>query len=162
MAVAARPDELARLQVALLRHHVREQGVGGDVEGHAEQRIGAALIELAGEPPARHVELKQRMAGQQSHLLELAHVPGAHDQAARVRVRLDLLDDVRELIDGATVRRGQAAPLLAVNRAELAVLIGPLVPDADAVLAQVADVGVALEEPQQLVNDGLAGAAAWS
>src|SRR5690606_25003034 len=30
---------------------------------------------------------------------------------------------------------------------------GPLVPDADAVLAQVGDVGLSLEEPEQLVHD---------
>jgi hypothetical protein len=33
VAVATRPDELAGLQVALLRQHVREQRVAGDVEG---------------------------------------------------------------------------------------------------------------------------------
>jgi hypothetical protein len=44
MAIAARPHEIADLQVALLRQHVREQGIGRDVEGHAQQRIGAALV----------------------------------------------------------------------------------------------------------------------
>ena len=51
MAVAARPDELSDLKIALLREHVREQSVGGDIEGHAEQRIGAALVQLAGKRP---------------------------------------------------------------------------------------------------------------
>ena len=36
VAVAARPDEVAHVQVALLRHHVRQQRVAGDVEGHAQ------------------------------------------------------------------------------------------------------------------------------
>ena len=48
MAVAARPHEIADLKPALLRNHVREQRVGGDVEGHPEQGIGAALVQLAG------------------------------------------------------------------------------------------------------------------
>src|SRR6185369_13985334 len=42
-----------------------------------------------------------------------------------------------------------------VDRPEIAVLVGPFVPDADAVLLQVGDVGVALQEPQQFVDDGL-------
>src|ERR1041384_1706295 len=46
-------------------------------------------------------------------------------------------------------------PLLAVDRTELAVLVGPLVPDRHAVLLQVAHVRVALQEPQQLVDDRL-------
>ena len=44
--VAAGPDEFADVEVALLREHVGEQGVG-DVERHAEEEVGAALVELA-------------------------------------------------------------------------------------------------------------------
>src|SRR5438270_489314 len=47
------------------------------------------------------------------------------------------------------------APLVAVHRAELAVLVGPLVPDRHAALLQPAHVGVAAQEPQQLVDDRL-------
>src|SRR2546427_9825659 len=46
-------------------------------------------------------------------------------------------------------------PLVAVHRAELAVLVGPLVPDRHAALLQPAHVGVAAQEPQQLVDDRL-------
>src|SRR5262249_21870488 len=42
---------------------VGEQGVGGDVEGDAEEHVGGALVELAGEPPAGHVELGEGVAG---------------------------------------------------------------------------------------------------
>src|SRR5262245_18769826 len=35
--VAERQHKLARLQVRHLRHHQGEYGVGGDVEGHAEE-----------------------------------------------------------------------------------------------------------------------------
>ena len=59
-----------------------------------------------------------------------------------------------DLIDLAAVGGAPAAPLLAVHRPELAALVGPLVPDRDAVLAQVGDVGVAAQKPQQLVDDG--------
>src|SRR5882672_10905594 len=47
------------------------------------------------------------------------------------------------------------APLVAVYRAELAVLVGPLVPDRHAALLQPAHVGVAAQEPEQLVEDRL-------
>src|SRR5690606_22933755 len=41
------------------------------------------------------------------------------------------------------------------DRAEVAVLVGPLVPDRDAVVAQVLRVRVAADEPQQLGHDAL-------
>ncbi len=43
---------------------------------------------------------------------------------------------------------------MAVDGAEVAVLIRPFVPDFDARLVQGLDVGVAGEEPQQLMDDG--------
>jgi hypothetical protein len=49
VAVAAGPDEVADVQVALLRQHVRQQRVAGDVEGHAQEDVGAALVELAAQ-----------------------------------------------------------------------------------------------------------------
>ena len=39
------------LEVALLRQHVRQQRVARDVERHAEEDVGAALVELAAEQP---------------------------------------------------------------------------------------------------------------
>ena len=42
-----------------------------------------------------------------------------------------------------------------VDRAEIAIGIGPFIPDGDAVVAQIFDVGVALQEPEQLVHDRL-------
>ena len=34
VAIAAGPDEVAHIQVALLRNHVGEQGIAGDVKRH--------------------------------------------------------------------------------------------------------------------------------
>src|SRR3546814_8886218 len=51
------------------------------------------------------------------------------------------------------VRPLPVAPLLAVDGAEVARLVGPFVPDADLVLLEVRDVGVALQEPEQLDDD---------
>ena len=52
-------------------------------------------------------------------------------------IALHLLDHARELIDAAAVGGRPAAPLFAVHRAEIAVLIGPFIPDADAVIVQI-------------------------
>ena len=95
------------------------------------------------------------MARRQRHAVDLGRVPGGDDQPARIGVAADLGDHIGDLVDDAAVRRRPGAPLLAVDRAEVAVLVGPFVPDGDAVLVEIVDVGVAAQEPQQLVDDGL-------
>jgi hypothetical protein len=45
--------------------------------------------------------------------------------------------------------------LFAIDGAEVTPLVGPLVPDAHAVRLEVADIGVAGQEPQQLMDDRL-------
>ena len=42
------PDELTGREVALLRDHVGQQRIGRNVERHAEEQIGAALVQQAG------------------------------------------------------------------------------------------------------------------
>src|SRR5438046_6928427 len=46
VAVAAGPDELAGLEIALLREQVREQRVAGDVERYAEKHVRAGMVTL--------------------------------------------------------------------------------------------------------------------
>ena len=155
VAVAAGPDEVAEAEVAAVRDHLREQRVARDVERHAEEQVGRALVELAAQLAVGHVELEQRVAGHQRHLRQVGHVPSADDQATRIGVLADLRDDVADLVDHRPIRCGPASPLLAVHRPELAGGIGPFVPDADLVLLQVADVRLALQEPQQLMHHRL-------
>ncbi|MNS85947.1 hypothetical protein D3C72_1198280 [compost metagenome] len=155
VAVAAGPDEVAHFQPGLLRHHVGQQRIAGDIERHAQEDIGAALVELARQPAIGHVELEERVAGRQLHARDVGHVPGRHDQAARIRIGADLRHQVGDLVDMSAVRRRPRAPLRAVDRAQFAVLVGPFVPDADAVLLQPAHIGRALQEPQQFQDDGL-------
>jgi len=59
MAVAARPDEVAHFQIALLRQHVGQQRVACNVEGYAQKDVGAALVKLAAEFAVGHVELEE-------------------------------------------------------------------------------------------------------
>ena len=66
--VAEGVHEVAGLQPRRLRHHVGQESIGRDVERHAEEDVGRALVELAGEPPFGDVELEQAMAGRERHL----------------------------------------------------------------------------------------------
>ncbi len=94
------------------------------------------------------------MAGRQGHLPNEGHVPGADDVTAAVRVVFQPLHQARDLIH--RLRAGSALPappLGTVDGAEVAVLIGPLIPDGDFVFLEIAHVGVALEKPEQLVDD---------
>ena len=43
--------------------------------------------------------------------------------------------------------------MLAVDGSEFAVVVGPFVPDGDAVLVEVVEIGFAADEPEQFVDD---------
>ncbi len=86
VGVAEGMNEVAQFQAGDLGDHHGEQGVGGDIERHAQEHVGAALVKLAGEFAVGNVELVEQMAGRQSHVVHVSHVPGADDVAAGVRV----------------------------------------------------------------------------
>jgi len=151
--VAEGVDEITGPQAADLREHAGEQRVAGDVERHTQKHVGRALVELAAQGAVGDVELKEAVARRQGHLVDLPGVPRADQVAARVGVVFERVDHRGDLVDVAAVGRGEGPPLAAVDRAQFAVGVGPGVPDFDAVLLQVGDVGVALEKPQQLVDD---------
>ena len=157
MGVAEGVHEVADLEAGHLGDHVRQQGVRRDVERHAEEHVGRALVELAAQPAAGlgrgDVELEHRVARRQRHVGYVGDVPRRDDVPARVGVGADLLDDLRELVDVPAVGGRPRAPLVAVDRTEVAVGVGPLVPDGDAAVLQPLHVGVAAHEPQQLAED---------
>ncbi len=62
MGIATGPDEIADLQIALLRHHMHQQRVAGDVERQAEEDVAGALIQLAGELAVGDIELEEGVA----------------------------------------------------------------------------------------------------
>ena len=62
VAVAAGPHEVADLEAGHLGDHVGQQRVGRDVERHAEEQVGRALVELAGAAAVGDVELEERVA----------------------------------------------------------------------------------------------------
>ena len=147
--------EVACLQTGHLSYHHQQQGIRGNVERYAQEGVSTALVHLEAQSSVRYIELEEHVAGWQVHVLDVRHIPGIHDDASGVRVILDLLDGFADLVDVTTLVVGPRAPLVAIDMAEVAVLVRPFVPDADTVLLQILHVGVALEEPQQFVDDGL-------
>ena len=153
VAIAPGPDEVAHFQPALLRQHVRQQRVTGDVERHPQEDIRRPLVQLQRQFPVRDMRLEQAMARRQRHRVQFPRVPRRHDLPPRRRIGADIRDQSPDLVDMTAVRRLPVAPLLAVDGAEIAVLVGPFVPDAHLAVLQPAHVGVAAQEPQQLDDD---------
>ena len=44
VVIAERVDELARFEFAHVREHVRQERVGTDVEGHADEQLGMKIL----------------------------------------------------------------------------------------------------------------------
>ncbi len=155
VAIAPSPDEVAHFQARLLRHHVGQDRIRGDIEWYAQEDVGAALVELARQLAVGHVELEQRMAGRQLHRRHVRHVPGRDDHAARIGRGADLLEHLRDLVDVLAGGRRPVTPLVTVHGPQIAIGVGPFVPDRHAVFFQVRDIGRALQEPDQFMDDRL-------
>ncbi len=78
-----------------------------------------------------------------------ARVPGSHDMPTAIRIGLDDVDDLLNLVDAFVV---PVSPLSSVNRSEVAVGISPFVPDCHLMVVEILDVGVAADEPQELID----------
>ena len=152
--VAEGMNKIARFQSGDLRHHHGQERIGSDVERHAQKEIGAALVKLAAETVAADIELEKRVTRRQRHLIQLARIPGRNDQAAAVRGFPYLLDDVVYLIDGASVGRSPIAPLRTVDAAQIAIGIGPFIPNGHLVFVEILDIRIAAQEPEQFMDDG--------
>ena len=81
------------------------------------------------------------------HGRKIGRIPGADDQPARKGIAFDFREHVGELIDDAAVRSLPRAPLLAVDGPEIALGVGPFVPNADAMLFEIGNIGIAAQKP---------------
>ena len=151
--IAESMDEFSGGQPANLRDHHRQERIAGDIEGHSEKEVGASLIELTTQLSILNMELEKSMTGRQCHSVNFRRIPGSHNQPPAVGLGLDLLDHPIDLVDPLILRATPVAPLRAIDPAELAILIRPFVPNRNSVLPQVANVGLAAQKPEQLVND---------
>jgi hypothetical protein len=75
MSIAESMHKLPRLQTCDLSQHHRQKGIGGNIEWHTQEDISTTLIELTRKPAFRHIELKQTMAGGQSHMVDICRIP---------------------------------------------------------------------------------------
>src|SRR3989442_14206129 len=137
VAVAAGPDEVADVEVALLREHVRQERVAGDVERNSQEDVCASLVDLAAEtaPPAaaraRDMELEERVTGLERHAREIRDVPRADHDPPRIRLVAQEAHDLGDLVAVAPVTGGQAAQLHAVHPPEPPDLSGQFIPARD-------------------------------
>ena len=161
VAVTAGPDEVADFQVALLRHHVGQKRIAGDVERHAQEDVCASLVQLTAKLTfaarncwGSHVKLKKRMARHERHLGQLGHIPSADDDASRIGVGFERVNHIADLVDVLAIRCRPATPLHTIHRTQVAVGAGPFVPNRAATLGQPVVVARTGEKPQQLDDDG--------
>jgi hypothetical protein len=114
----------------------------------------AALVKLATQFTVAHIKLEHRVTRRQSHLFNLAGIPRRHDVPTRIRIFFDLCDHVVNLIERTAVGGFPICPLRAIDAAEIAVGVCPFVPDRHAVVAEIFDVRLAAQKPEQFVGDG--------
>lgn len=79
MRVAGGMDEVAGFETRDLGHHLQQQGIGGNVEGHPKERIGRALIELQRQSAVGYVELEETMARGKCHLVDFGYIPSRNN-----------------------------------------------------------------------------------
>ena len=155
MHIAKCMYEFAGLQAGYLRHHHGEQCVGSDIKRYTQEHICAALVELAAEPAIGHIKLEQCVARAEPHFGQVGYIPCVHDHAAAVGIGLYLVQYVFYLVVDLTISACPAAPLMAIYRPQAAVLIRPFIPYAYSMFFEISNIGIALQEPQQLIDNRL-------
>ena len=133
---------------------MQQQSVAGDIEWNTQENICAALIKLTGKLAVCDVELEESMARRQRHVFNFTHIPGTDNQAAGIRVVLNLFNYLGDLIHVTAIRCRPATPLRTVYRPEVSFFVCPLIPDRNAILFQITDIGITAQEPEKFMNDG--------
>ena len=88
------------------------------------------------------------MARGKGHVFNFTRIPCAYDVAATVRVMLERVNDLFDLIRAAAVAGTPVGPLSAIDAAKVAVFVGPLVPNMNLVIFQVLDISIPFEKPE--------------
>jgi hypothetical protein len=82
----------------------------------------------------------------------LSRSAGFH--ALTVGIAGNLVDQPADLVHRSAIGLGPRAPLLAINRTQLAAPVRPFIPDRHAIGLEIGNIGVARQKPQQFVDDG--------
>lgn len=135
-------------------------------------RLGLGVVVLSSG--VGDVELGKHVAGWEDHLFQIGGIPGGKDQTTIVWVGAQLVNNLGELVDslacvvrlGVDILGAKVPPLEAVHRtevADLAVVEAEVVeelaraiaiPNLDAGLAEAVGGCVALDEPEELGDNG--------
>lgn len=67
--------------------------------------------------------------------------------ATAAGVVLEVVHELGDLVNSGAVGFAPVTPLRAVNRAKIAFFVCPFVPDTDAIVSEVGDVGLAAQKP---------------
>ena len=103
MRIAEGVNKCTSLEATHLCHHVREQCVGCNIEGDAEEHIGAALVQLAVEFAVGHMKLEECVAGHERHFIKFTNVPSRDDYSTAVGIVFDHVNGLFDLIDDSSV-----------------------------------------------------------
>jgi hypothetical protein len=155
--------KLPGLQITNLSNHQRQQGIGSYIERDSQENIRRALIELAGQFSLSDIKLEKRMTGWEGrlpigHILfkgsrgvwEHGGVPGGYHHPTAVRVVSDRLDESCNLVDTLAI---PISPLVSIDRAQVALFVCPGIPDPNPVFLKIGYIGIAIEEPEQFMNN---------
>src|SRR5215213_8954943 len=165
VVVAERVNKVADFELSNMRDQMCQQCIRTDVERHAEKRIRGALIELAVKhATAFDFELKERVTRRKIDVIGLARIPTGHNQAARIRIGANLLQQVCNLVHAVLpgIVSSKRAPEITINWSKIAgspaelcgvFFVSPLGPDVHAARAQVCFARVAGQKPEQLFGD---------
>ena len=67
-------DEISGFQSGDLRHHLQEQGIGSNVEGHSLKNVRTTLVQLQAQPSVGDIELEESVAGREVHVVQIAYI----------------------------------------------------------------------------------------
>jgi len=154
MSITQCMDKFTCLKPCMLCHHHQEERIRGNVKGNSQEDIGTSLVELTGKFPIGNVKLEEDVAWRKCHIVQLTYVPGTNYMPPGIGVLLNRIQHLAYLVDMCPIRCRPASPLVPIYMAQLSIFIGPFIPDLYPMVVEVSCIGIAIEKPEQLMNDG--------
>src|SRR3989344_4263754 len=120
MRVAQGHYQFIRFQVGELGNDMQEKSVGSDIERHSEKHIGTSLVHMHRVFTARNEKLKYHVAGRLGHLVKLAWIQSAHNQACMIWILFYSFYNLLQLVFFFTIRFLPMPPLDSVDSPQVA------------------------------------------
>ncbi len=95
------------------------------------------------------------MAGREGHVLQIGHIPRVYDMPSGIRIASKIVNDPLDLVEGRSVSTAPVDPLFSIDGAQIAVFVGPGIPDVTAIIVQLIDVRITAEKPQHFASQTL-------